>query len=406
MTRAILPWVALIIWPGATPALNSLPAEMDAQYQAGVHAVVGCEGCHWEGPDRIARTKIPSVCGDCHPGPGEDYENSVHWEDGRAHAVCIDCHGNHGILPVALPESRAHRSLVCGTCHIGPRDELYRGPHGEAFDRTGALVCASCHSNHAVQHPTIEIVEPACETCHARDTDAFSFGQTVLEKFTAFRATSALARSAVDSASSAGYDVRKARDTIDPRIHVIEKFAPTAACDWLIAQAQGRLSRATIYDKATGGTTEDGRRTNSQCDLDIETSGVLTFVLRGRISAITRRQDQAMEIAKVLHYAPGDTFAEHFDYLDPAEPAYATEIAVRGQRTDTFLLYLNDGFSGGETSFPRIGLSHTGAKGDALLFRNVDAAGAPDRDTMHAGLPPTSGEKWLFSQWIREFPKA
>lgn len=190
-----------------------------------------------------------------------------------------------------------------------------------------------------------------------------------------------------------------------PRIQVIEKFAPSAACDWLIAQAQGRLTRATIYDKATGGTTEDSRRTNSQCDLDIEICGVLTFVLRGRISAITQRHDLAMEIAKVLHYIPGETFAEHFDYIDPAEPAYQSQIAVHGQRTDTFLIYLNDDFEGGETHFPRIGLSHIGTKGDAFLFRNVDASGAPDHDTRHAGLPPTSGEKWLFSQWIRQFPK-
>lgn len=191
-----------------------------------------------------------------------------------------------------------------------------------------------------------------------------------------------------------------------PRIHAIERFAPPAACDWLITQARGRMSRATIYDKATGGTTEDYRRTNSQCDLDIETIGVLTFVLRGRIAAMTQRQDLAMEVPKILHYAPGETFAVHFDYLNPSEPAYAAELAARGQRTDTFLIYLNDDFSGGETSFPEIGLSHMGAKGDALLFRNVDAAGAPDQDTMHAGLPPTSGEKWVFSQWIREFPKA
>jgi prolyl 4-hydroxylase len=197
-------------------------------------------------------------------------------------------------------------------------------------------------------------------------------------------------------------EIRMIRET--PRIDAIERFAPPAACDWLIAQAQGRLSRATIYDKETGGTTEDARRTNAQCDLDVETLGVLTFVLRGRIAAITRRQDLAMEIPKILHYAPGETFAEHFDYLDPEEPAYSTQLTVRGQRTDTFLIYLNDDFSGGETHFPRIGLSHIGAKGDALLFRNVDAAGAPDRDTMHAGLPPTSGEKWVFSQWIREFP--
>ncbi len=211
--------------------------------------------------------------------------------------------------------------------------------------------------------------------------------------------------SAIDlSAWLAPPELRMVREA--PRIQAIEKFAPPAACDWLITQGQGRMSRATIYDKATGGTTKDYRRTNSQCDLDIETIGVLTFVLRGRIGAITQRQDVAMEVPKILHYAPGETFAVHFDYLDPKEPAYAHELSVRGQRTDTFLIYLNDDFSGGETSFPEIGLSHLGAKGDALLFRNVDDTGAPDHDTMHAGMPPTSGEKWVFSQWIREFPKA
>jgi hypothetical protein len=94
-----------------------------------------------------------------------------------------------------------------------------------------------------------------------------------------------------------------------PRIQVIEKFVTPAVCDWLIAQTRQGLSRATIYDKKTGGTTEDGRRTNSQCDLDIETCGVLTFVIRARIAAITHRHDKAMEVPKVLHYSPGETFA-------------------------------------------------------------------------------------------------
>jgi len=190
-----------------------------------------------------------------------------------------------------------------------------------------------------------------------------------------------------------------------PRIQVIEKFVTPAVCDWLIAQTRKSLSRATIYDKKTGGTTEDGRRTNSQCDLDIETCGVLTFVIRARIAAITHRHDKAMEVPKVLHYSPGETFAEHFDYLNPDEPAYAAQLANRGQRTDTFLIYLNDNFKGGATHFTRLDLSNKGAKGDALLFSNVDAAGKPDEDTMHVGMPPTSGEKWLFSQWIRAFPR-
>ena len=190
-----------------------------------------------------------------------------------------------------------------------------------------------------------------------------------------------------------------------PHIAVIEQFVPTAVCQWLIARAQGRLARATIYDKVTGGTTEDGRRTNSQCDLDVEIGGMLTFVIRERIAAVTGRPDAAMEVPKVLHYRPGETFAEHFDYLDPDEPAYARELAVRGQRTHTFLVYLNDDFSGGETHFPELELSYAGAAGDAVVFSNVTADGKPDTATRHAGLPPTAGEKWLFSQWIREFPR-
>lgn len=190
-----------------------------------------------------------------------------------------------------------------------------------------------------------------------------------------------------------------------PRVQVLEHFVPPAVCEWLIAQARGHLARATIYDKATGGATEDGRRTNSQCDLDVAAGGVITFVIRARISAITGRQDIAMEVPKVLHYRPGETFAEHFDYLNPDEPAYARELEVRGQRTDTFLIYLNDDYSGGETYFPELDIAHVGAAGDALLFSNVDAEGKPDISTRHAGLPPTTGEKWLFSQWIREFPR-
>lgn len=191
-----------------------------------------------------------------------------------------------------------------------------------------------------------------------------------------------------------------------PCIQVVEGFAPPAACDWLIERARHRLSRASIYDRTTGKPIVDNRRTNSQCDLGIDASGPLTFVLRGRIASLTKRHDRAMEIPKILHYAPGQTFAPHYDFLDATEPAYQAELAQHGQRTHTFLLYLNDDYEDGATAFPDIEFAHAGAKGDALLFANVGPDGRPDYSTKHAGLPPTSGEKWVFSQWIREFPKS
>ena len=187
-----------------------------------------------------------------------------------------------------------------------------------------------------------------------------------------------------------------------PAIRSIPHFIPVAACDWLVTQVQGRLARATIYDKRTGGDVVDQRRINSQSDLGVENMGLLTFVIRSRIAALLGQPDSDMEIPKVLHYAPGETFAPHYDYLTPDEPAYAMELAQRGQRAETFLIYLNDDYAGGETAFVDLELNYRGAKGDALWFTNLDAAGQPDPGTRHAGLPPTSGEKWLFSQWVRQ----
>ena len=114
---------------------------------------------------------------------------------------------------------------------------------------------------------------------------------------------------------------------------------------------------------------------------------------------------QAMlEPFAVLNYAPGEEYGEHVDYLDPAIPAYAAELAQRGQRVATCLLYLNDDFEGGETEFTKLGLSFKGRKGDALFFFSADSSGRPDPRTVHAGRTPTSGEKWLLSQFFRNRP--
>jgi prolyl 4-hydroxylase len=38
------------------------------------------------------------------------------------------------------------------------------------------------------------------------------------------------------------------------------------------------------------------------------------------------------------------------------------------------------------------------------MFSNLDPAGRPEPASLHAGLPPTRGEKWIFSQWVRDRP--
>ena len=190
-----------------------------------------------------------------------------------------------------------------------------------------------------------------------------------------------------------------------PRIRLIPAFATPAECRWLIALARPHLGPATVFDKATGGQTLDPTRDNSFLVLRVGEMNVFTEVIRQRIAAATKLPVPLFEPSQILHYSVGQRFKPHHDFLDPANPAYHESLATFGQRIATFLIYLNDGYQGGETSFPKIGLTFRAEQGDALFFANVIQDGSPDPSTVHAGLPPTSGEKWVFSQWIRDrFP--
>lgn len=187
-----------------------------------------------------------------------------------------------------------------------------------------------------------------------------------------------------------------------PRIRVLEGFASAATCRWLIARAQGRAAPALVYDPETGRGRVEETRNNSAFEMSVIDLDLVVVLLRERIAAATGLPSTAQEPTQILHYAVGQRFDRHFDFLDPANPGHAADVAQRGQRIVTFLIYLNDDFDGGGTQFPRADVTFKGAAGDGLMFANVDPAGAPDPRSLHAGTPPTRGEKWLLSQWVRD----
>jgi hypothetical protein len=181
-----------------------------------------------------------------------------------------------------------------------------------------------------------------------------------------------------------------------------EGLASPAVCDWLIAQARDRLRPALVTTRP-GSAAGSAGRSNSFALLTLADADLVVLAVRERLAAAAGLPVLNLGAPQVLHYAVGQTFVHHNDFFDPATPSGAAEIAAAGQRVATGLLYLNDeGLEGAETDFPRLDLRHRGARGDALVFFNVDAAGQPDRRTLHAGLAPTLGEKWLLSQWMMD----
>jgi hypothetical protein len=187
-----------------------------------------------------------------------------------------------------------------------------------------------------------------------------------------------------------------------PRIRVIDGFASAAECAWVIGRGRGRLRPAMVIDHASGGEASHPSRTNKALELLVTAMDVVIQVLRARIAAATRLPIPVFEPAQIMHYGPGEEFRPHYDFLTPDSAGMAAQMARYGQRIATFLLYLNEDYGGGETEFPLMDISYRGRTGDALFFANVDTANAPDPLTRHAGRPPTRGEKWILSQWIRD----
>ncbi|MES1200080.1 MAG: 2OG-Fe(II) oxygenase [Pseudomonadota bacterium] len=193
----------------------------------------------------------------------------------------------------------------------------------------------------------------------------------------------------------------------DPRVQALPQFLPDAFCAHLIARAQPLRQASTIYDAERGGLITSDLRTASLARMTLFQSDLIVWMARWRIARALDIPLSGLETTNIIHYAPGEVHRPHFDYLDAREPYQAEEIARVGQRTDTVLIYLNTEYEGGETEFSRLNIRYKGVQaGDALAFVSVPkGAEAGDPRTLHAGLAPTSGEKWLLSQWVRNRPQ-
>lgn len=187
-----------------------------------------------------------------------------------------------------------------------------------------------------------------------------------------------------------------------PHVLAIAGFISGEACDWLRSRADPHLEKAPVYDPVSGQPIIKWSRSNSAASFDILDCDLVMMLVRERIARATGLPLTGLEPVQVLHYCVGQAFTPHYDWLDPDKPGHRPDLEEGGQRVATFLTYLNDDYSGGETEMEAISLMHRGRKGDALLWSNIKPDGRIDLATRHAGRPPTSGEKWVYSQWLRD----
>jgi len=180
----------------------------------------------------------------------------------------------------------------------------------------------------------------------------------------------------------------------DPRVILFPALFTPAECGGLAELAAADFQPSTVIDPRSGRPMRDPVRTSDVAAFPLAAEGAFVHALNRRIATATGTDPRQGEPLQVLRYAGGQQYHPHLDVL-PQEA---------NQRVLTVLVWLNDGYAGGETRFPELDLSLKGRPGDALAFVNVHATGRPDQRLRHAGLPVTDGAKLLASRWIRARP--
>ncbi len=183
-----------------------------------------------------------------------------------------------------------------------------------------------------------------------------------------------------------------------PKIELFQakNFIAPELCEALITLIDKDRRPSTIAD-ANG---DNYFRTSETCDLDAGEPAVKELEA---IFAITNGIDAAFgEPCQGQRYAVGQEFKAHTDYFTPGGEDFEKFCGVAGQRTWTFMIYLNPVEAGGATRFKAIGKTFQPEVGKLLCWNNARADGSINPNTLHHGMKVRKGMKYVITKWYRK----
>lgn len=168
-------------------------------------------------------------------------------------------------------------------------------------------------------------------------------------------------------------------------------------CAELIARIDAGCKPSKLFSG-----TDSSYRTSSSCNLDIHDP--LVIAVTKRIDAVMGIEGEYGELLQGQRYNATQHYHLHCDYF-PGSTGYWPAMRVSGgQRCWTAMAYLNVVEQGGETQFPRLGVTIPPRTGTLLMWNNMGPDGGPNYDTLHAALPVVKGDKYVVTRWYRERP--
>ncbi|WP_316803115.1 2OG-Fe(II) oxygenase [Pedobacter nototheniae] len=175
-------------------------------------------------------------------------------------------------------------------------------------------------------------------------------------------------------------------------IRVQDNFISAQECDEIIriSEEQSVYERSLVELLNEDSTAEKSAlRTSFSAVLKNDHKNAVINSIYHKAAQLAQVSINQMEAIQCVRYAAGQEYKAHFD---------GDQV---NKRIKTILVYLNDDFEGGETSFTEINVNIKPKKGSALIFYNLDDNDNPLIESAHCGMPVTLGIKYAMNIWIK-----
>ncbi|MGH6787848.1 MAG: 2OG-Fe(II) oxygenase [Novosphingobium sp.] len=181
-------------------------------------------------------------------------------------------------------------------------------------------------------------------------------------------------------------------------LFILRGFLDAEHCAALIALIDTQRRPSTIADD----NGDRYFRTSETCDLDPADPAV--SALAAKLAAVSGIDPAHAEPLQGQRYEVGQEFKPHTDYFDAEGADYARYCSVAGQRTWTFMVYLDAPLAGGATRFKAVDKIVQPEPGKLLAWNNRRADGSVNPSTLHHGMKVRAGVKHVVTCWYRELP--
>jgi len=189
-------------------------------------------------------------------------------------------------------------------------------------------------------------------------------------------------------------------DVNGAEIYTVDNFLNDEECARLISLMRPHLERSTV----TGAQSISDCRTSKTCAL-ASLQDSFSNEIDARICRILGIDAKHSESIQGQWYDVGEEFKPHTDYFEPGSSDFHKHTDAMGQRSWTFMLYLNTTRKGGATAFPELGIDFKPRAGTAVIWNNLDESGDLNSLTMHHGMPVEEGFKVIITKWFRSKTK-